>query len=160
MIDRVALFAHLVDLVAGAVFGRIGHRVAAIAIGHRLQDVGALAGAHVFDGLGTASRTASTSIPSHFAARECRRHRRVCASLVCAVDRAVRGAHGVLVVLDDVETGNFQSAAMLKRFVDLPLVGRAVAEIGQRDLVVVEVRLAKAIPVPSDVEAPTMPWPP
>src|SRR4051812_33263672 len=56
MLDRIALLAHFGDFLAGAVFGRIGHRVAAIAIGLHFQDDRAIALAAIIDGLGPGSR--------------------------------------------------------------------------------------------------------
>ena len=57
-------------------------------------------------------------------------------------------------------TGSFQSLAMLKRLVDLALVGRAVAEIGEADVAVAAVLVGEGSPVPSGTWAPTMPCPP
>src|SRR5437763_6068129 len=45
LLDRVVLGTHLLDLLAGAVLCRVRHRVAAIAVGHHLENVGAFAGA-------------------------------------------------------------------------------------------------------------------
>ncbi len=50
-----------------------------------------------------------------------------------------RGAHGVLVVLDDVDHRQLPELRHVEALVDLALVGRAVAEIGQRDVVVAAV---------------------
>jgi hypothetical protein len=47
-----------------------------------------------------------------------------------------RRAHPVLVVFDDVDHRQLPQLRHVEAFVDLPLVGRAVAEIGQRDIVV------------------------
>ena len=47
LLDRVVLLAHLLHLLPGAVLGRVGHRVAAIAIGQHLEDVRSIAGAAV-----------------------------------------------------------------------------------------------------------------
>src|SRR5262249_46634133 len=43
LLDRVVLGAHFVHLVAGAVFGRIRHRMPAVAIGQHLEDDRSLA---------------------------------------------------------------------------------------------------------------------
>jgi hypothetical protein len=48
----------------------------------------------------------------------------------------------------------------VEAFVDLALVRRAIAEIGQATPPSSLVLVAKARPVPSDTCAPTMPWPP
>ena len=50
-----------------------------------------------------------------------------------------RGAHGVAVVLDDVDDRQLPELGHVEALVDLALVGRAVAEIGQRDVVVAAV---------------------
>ncbi len=41
-----------------------------------------------------------------------------------------RGAHGVLVVLDDVDHRQLPQRGHVEAFIDLALVGRPVAEIG------------------------------
>src|SRR3954451_1695193 len=43
LLDRVVLGAHLLDLLARAVFGGIGHRVPAVAVGLHFQDIGSVA---------------------------------------------------------------------------------------------------------------------
>src|SRR5580704_930104 len=49
-LDRIVLGADFVDFLLGPVFGRIGHRVAAVAVGHHFQNGRALAGATPGDG--------------------------------------------------------------------------------------------------------------
>src|SRR6266849_5389290 len=44
LVDAIVLDAHAIDLVLGAVFGRVGHRVAAIAIGQHLENIRSIAG--------------------------------------------------------------------------------------------------------------------
>ena len=43
LLDRIVLVAHLLHFLARAVFRRVRHRVAAIAVGQHLEDVRALA---------------------------------------------------------------------------------------------------------------------
>ncbi len=47
-----------------------------------------------------------------------------------------RGAHGVLVVLDDIDDRQLPQLGHVEGLVDLALVGGAVAEIGQADAVI------------------------
>ena len=47
-----------------------------------------------------------------------------------------RGAHGVLVVLDDIDHRQLPQLGHVEAFIDLALVGGAVAEIGQADALV------------------------
>ena len=55
LLDRIVLLAHLLHLLPGAVLGRVGHGVAAIAIGQHLEDVGSIAGAAMRTALSPAS---------------------------------------------------------------------------------------------------------
>ena len=55
---------------------------------------------------------------------------------VSALERATRGAHGVLVVLDDVDHRQLPQLGHVEAFIDLALVGGAVAEIGQAHAVI------------------------
>ena len=50
-----------------------------------------------------------------------------------------RGAHGVLIVFDDVDDRQTPELGHVEALVDLPLVGRAIAEVGEADLAVVAV---------------------
>ena len=50
LLDRIVLLAHAGHLVLRAVLRRIGHGMAAIAVGLHLEDVRALAGAGMLDG--------------------------------------------------------------------------------------------------------------
>ena len=133
MVDRIAFVAILVDLFLGAVLGRIAHRMAAIAIGLHLEDVGPCPAARMLDGLlaGGAHRqhvhavdllarnAEGLAVPVEFGGRR------------GALDR---GAHAVVVVLDDVDDRQLPERGHVHGLVDLALVGAAVAEIGQRDV--------------------------
>ena len=46
------------------------------------------------------------------------------------------GAHAVLIVLDHIDNRQFPKLCHVKGFVDLALIGRAVAEKGQADLAI------------------------
>src|SRR5690606_14132124 len=54
-----------------------------------------------------------------------------------------RCAHGIAVVLDDVDYRQLPQRCHVEAFVDLPLIGSPVAEIGQRYIVVVAVAIRK-----------------
>jgi hypothetical protein len=57
-----------------------------------------------------------------------------------------RGPHGVLVVLDDVDDRQAPELSHVEALIDLALVGRAVAEIGEGDFLVVPVVVGEAQP--------------
>ena len=72
-----------------------------------------------------------------------------------------RGAHGVMIVLDDIEHRELPQRRHVEALIDLALIGRALAEEGERRREALpRYLLAKASPVPSGAGAPTMPWPP
>src|SRR5580704_11460731 len=58
-----------------------------------------------------------------------------------------RGAHGIAVVLDDVDHGELPQLRHVEALVDLALVGGAVAEISERDAVVAAIFVGKGKPV-------------
>ena len=94
-----------------SVFCRIRHRVAAIAVSLHFQDVVSFA-RHQATASSPAAFTARMSMPSTCSPghrRRCRAWRNRSGGRMCH-----RSAHGVAVVLDDVDhSGNFQSSAML-----------------------------------------------
>ena len=57
--------------------------------------------------------------------------------------RGHRGAHGVAVVLDDVDDRQLPESSHVEALVDLALVGGAVAEIGERDIVIAAVAVGE-----------------
>jgi hypothetical protein len=131
--SRVVL--DLVDLFLGAVLGRVRHRVAAIAIGLHLEDVGTFAAAGVLGGAGAGFTHRDDVHAVDFLARDPERD----AALVeggfgrRALDA---GAHGVLVVLDHVHDRQLPELGHVEALVDLALVGRAVAHIGVADVAI------------------------
>jgi len=54
-----------------------------------------------------------------------------------------RGAHGVAVVLDDIDHRELPQLRHVETLVDLALVGSAVAEIGQADIVVAAIAVGE-----------------
>src|SRR5882724_7837725 len=102
LLDRVVLAAHLLDLFAGAVLRRVGHRVAAIAVGQHLQDDRAVAAAAplrrmIGGGLDGAHIHAVDLLAGNAVGRAAQRQ-------LGGRRRALqRGAHRILVVLDDVD---------------------------------------------------------
>ena len=57
-----------------------------------------------------------------------------------------RGSHAVLVVLDDVDHRQLPQLRHVEALVDLALVGGAVAEIGERDVVVAAISVGEGEP--------------
>src|SRR3546814_20858234 len=99
MLDRVGLVAYRLHFLTAAIFRRVGHRMAAIAIGLELEQDRSLARAHPFERhLGRAAhRKHVHAVDLHagnakaFAAA---------IELVLGATAVDRGAHRVLVVLD------------------------------------------------------------
>ena len=54
-----------------------------------------------------------------------------------------RGTHGVAVVLDDIDHGQLPQLGHVEAFIDLALVGGAVAEIGKTDIVVAAIAVGE-----------------
>jgi hypothetical protein len=141
-LDRVLLLAHLLDLLLGAVFRRVGHRVAAVAVGQHLEDVGALAAARMGNRL--AARLLDRE---NVHAVDLHAGNAVGLAALVEVGPGRRpldaGAHAVLVVLDDVDHRQLPQRGHVEGLVDLALVDRAVAQIGQGHAVLVAVFLAE-----------------
>src|SRR5205823_5459926 len=55
-----------------------------------------------------------------------------------------RGAHRVTVVLDDVDYGELPQLRHVEALVNLPLIGRAVAEICEADIVVLAIAVRES----------------
>src|SRR5690606_38747563 len=145
LLDRIMLGAHLLHFILGAVLGRIGHGVTAIAVGLHLQDDRAFA------------RT--TPVDRHFASSRNRAHvhainldagdlERDAAMREIGFGRRTRdrSAHGIAVVLNDEDNRQLPQRGHVEAFVDLALVGSAIAEIGQRDIVVAAITVGEGQP--------------
>src|SRR5580693_1417634 len=142
LLDRVVLGAHFVDLLLGPVFSRIRHGVAAIAVGHHFQDGRAPAGAAPGDG-GFARRLHRAHV--HAVDLGARNVERQAALREVGLRRGAqyRGAHGIAVVLDDVDDRELPQLRHVEALIDLALIGRAVAEIGQAHLAVVAITVGE-----------------
>src|SRR6202011_2181323 len=143
--DRVLIVPYLLDFFTGAIFRRVRHRMSAITVGLHLQNVGALAGAapghrlvaggldradvHAVDLL--ARNVEGDAALGKIGLRRGTRH---------------RGAHGVAVVLDDVDHRELPQLRHIEAFVDLALVRGAVAEIGQTDKIVTAIAIGERYP--------------
>src|SRR6185312_11788275 len=144
-VDRIVRRAHLLDLLARAVFGRIRHRVAAIAVGQHLEDERALAGAAPRGRL-LAGRLDRAHV--HAVDLLARNIERQTALRQVDLGRGARDrrAHGVAIVLDDVDDRQLPELGHVEALVDLALVGGAVAEIGHRDVVVAAIAVGEGEP--------------
>ncbi len=129
------LFTHRIDFFAGAVFCRVRHGMAAIAIGLHFQDQRALAAAamsqRLFGGfldrdhVHAVDRNALDPVGETAGVQ------------IRGLGRTLdRGAHAVLVVFDHVDHRQVPDRRHVEAFVDLALVDRAVAEIGHADAAV------------------------
>src|SRR5688572_6774161 len=145
LLDRVLRLAHMLHLLAGAVLCGIGHRVAAVAVGHHLEDERPLAGTRMLDGA-CARRANLLDVHAvdvltrngerQAALGQIRRRRR-------ALDR---GAHRILVVLDDEHGGQLPQLRHVEGLVDLPLVGGAVAEVCEADPAIAAIEVGEGEP--------------
>src|ERR1700682_2734581 len=130
LLDRVVLGAHFLHFVLRAVLRRVRHRMTAIAIGHHLEDVGALAAACEGDrararGLDRAHVHAVDLLAGNV-------ERGAAFGKIRLRARALdRSAHGVFVVLDDVDDGELPKLRHVEALIDLALVRSTVAEISQ-----------------------------
>ena len=132
-LDRVAL-APLRDLLLGAVLLGVGHRVAAEAVGDRLhQDRLALL-ARRLDRLGD-DRVGVEHV--HAVALQARDAEALAAAVQVGHGRVAleRGAHAELVVGDHEDHRQLPQRGEVERLAEGALVGRAVAEHAQGDLV-------------------------
>src|SRR5712671_6948452 len=145
LLDRVVLGTHLLDLLAGPVFGGVGHRVAAVAVGHHLEDIGAVALAGPFH-RPLARRLDGAHVHAvDLLARNVERGAAL-GEIGLRAGAAHRGAHGVAVVLDNIHDRQFPQLRHVEAFIHLPLVGGAVAEIGEAHIVVLAVAVGEGKP--------------
>ena len=130
LLDRVVLGAHLLHFVLRAVLRRVGHGVAAIAVGLHLEDDRPLARAAPFGG-DIGGRLHGAHV--HAVDLQAGNAEGQAALREIGLGRGARhrGAHGVAVVLDDVDDRQLPQRGHVEALVDLALVGRAVAEIGR-----------------------------
>src|SRR3954469_11332838 len=145
LLDRVVLLAHAGDLVLGAVLRRIGHGVAAVAVGLHLEDERALARPAMLDGAAAGVADGAHVHAVDLLAGDVERH---AALREIGLGRGAgdRGAHGVAVVLDHVDHRELPQLGHVEALVDLALVRGAVAEIGERDAPVLPVPVGEAEP--------------
>ena len=138
MIDRVAGLLDLIDLFLGPVFGRIAHGMAAIAIGLHLKNVRPAAFARALHGPGR--RIAHRQ---HIHAVDLLARNAEAGPALIQLGRRGRpldrGAHGVLVVLNDVDGRQLPQLGHVEALIDLALVGRAVTEIDEGHRIVAPV---------------------
>src|SRR5262249_32568611 len=129
LIDWIVLGAHSVDLLPGTVLCRIGHRMAAVTIRHHLKDDRALAGPSVL-GAGKPSLMYGENVHAvDLLTRD------AIGSAAMKQVGARRGAvyrrpHPVSIVLDHVNDRQLPQRSHVEALIDLPLIDRAVAEIG------------------------------
>src|SRR6266481_4786309 len=143
LLDRVLVVANLVDLLAGAIFRRVRHRMSAVAVGLHFQDVGPLAGAAPCDrlvarGLHRADVHAVDLLAGDIEGD---------ASLgkIGLGGRARhRRAHGVTIVLDDEDHRELPQLRHIETLIDLSLIRRAVAEIGQTDKIIAAIAIGES----------------
>ncbi len=134
--------ADLLDLFARPILRRVRHRMATVAVGLHLEDVRPLAGAapgnrlvagrfhrahiHAVDLL--AGDVEGNAALGEIGLRGGPRHRR---------------AHGISVVLDDVDDRQLPQFGHVEALIDLTLVGGAVAEIGDAHGIIAAVAVGK-----------------
>jgi hypothetical protein len=142
MVDRIAVLAHVVDLLLGPVLGRIRHGVAAIAVGLHLKDIGTLAAGV----LGGPLAGGADGVHVHAVDLFARNAEADAALEQLGLGRGAldAGAHGVLVVLDHIDDRQLPQRGHVEHFVDLALVGRAVAEVGVGHVLVAAVLVGEA----------------
>ena len=137
-VDRIVVCADLIDFFAGAVLRRVRHRVAAIAICKHLENIRTFAGPTPLRRF-LACRLHCTHVHSiHLVTRNIERQ---------AAARQVHfgrgagncGPHGVTVVLNHINHRQLPELRHVEALIDLTLVGRAVAEIGDGDIFVAAV---------------------
>ncbi len=138
LLDRVVLGAHLVDLLLGSVFGGIRHGMAAIPVGQHFENDGPVSIATPFDrlvarGLHGTHIHAIDLLAGNIEGTPA-------LGQVCGCRCASNGgAHPVVIVFDDIDHRQLPELGHIEAFVDLALIGGAVAQIGQRDVVIAQI---------------------
>src|SRR5262249_18475701 len=133
------------DLLPGAVLCRIGHGMAAVTIRRHLEDDWTLAGPSVL-GAGKSSLMYGQNVHAvDLLARD------AIGSAAMKQVGARRGAvdrrpHPVSIVLDHVNDRQLPQRSHVEALIDLPLIDRAVAEIGDRDSPICAIVMGKGEP--------------
>src|SRR5579864_7545697 len=143
LIDGIVLLAHAAHFVLAAVFRRIGHGVAAIAIGQHLENVRAFAGAGVVERLLRRLHHRNDIHAVHLVAGNVER-RAAAHEIMRGGAAGNRCPYAVFVVLDDVDDRQLPKRGHVEALVHLALVHRAVAEEGDADLAVLAISVRKA----------------
>src|SRR6516165_3328120 len=145
LIDRVVLGTHSVDFIPGAILCRVGHRMAAITVRHHFEDDRPLAGSGVLGGGKPSLVYGEHAHAVYLLARD------AIGSTAMKQVGARRGAidrrpHPVSIVLDHVNDRQLPQRGHVEALIDLPLIDRAIAEIGDRDLPVCAIMMGKGEP--------------
>src|SRR6516162_8997193 len=145
LIDRVVLGAHSVDLIPGTILCRVGHRVSAIPVCHHLEDDRPLAGPGVLSA-GKPSLVHGEHVHAvDLLARD--PIGRTAMEQVGARRRTIdRRPHPVSIVLYHVNDRQLPQRGHVEALVNLSLVDRPIAEIGDRDLPVCAIMMGKGEP--------------
>src|SRR6185437_2065326 len=143
LVDGVVLLAHPAHFVARAVFRRVGHGVAAIAVGLHLEDVGPFAAPHMFHRIFDRLLHRDDVHAIDLVARNVE-GRAAADEIMRGGTARDRGPHAVAVVLDDVEHRQLPQRRHVEALIDLALVHRAVAQEGDADLAVVAIPVREA----------------
>src|SRR5215203_45153 len=130
LLDRIVLLAHARDLVLGAVLRRVGHGMAPVAVRLHLEDVRTPPGAAVLHGAAARLAYRAHIHAIDLLARDVERDAAL-GEVGLRRGPAHRRAHGVAVVLDDVDHGELPKLRHVEAFVNLALVGGAIAEVRQ-----------------------------
>src|SRR5882757_1425667 len=142
LFDRVLVVANLFDLFAGTVLRRVRHRVAAVAIGLHLEDIGALAGPAPGDRLVAGGLDGADIHAVDLGARDVEGDAAL-GEIGLRGRTGHRGAHGVAVVLDDIDHRQLPQLRHVEALIDLALVRGAVAEIGQADEIIAAIAVGE-----------------
>src|SRR3984893_8193909 len=159
LFDRITLLAHFLHFVLRPVFRRIRHRMAAIAIGLHFEDHRAIACPAPFGGAsGGGLHRAHIHAVDPFA----RNVEGLAAFGKIGQRRRPRDgrAHGVAVILDNIDDRQFPEFRHVETLVDLTLVRRAVAEISEASVAIAAITVGERQPAaerhlrPHDAMAP------
>ena len=119
--------------------------MAAIAIGLHFQQVRAAACPAMRCGAGGGGGHRAYVHAIHLFARDAPRGA-VLAEIARGAGPLLAGAHGIFVVLDDEDAGQLEQRRQIQALVYLALVGRALAEIGRRDMAITAIPVGEGQP--------------